>query len=76
MEQDGPQSINHEDLQIASDEQTFKNVCVHTKVSNKFLSLANRVCFRFWYTLDIFYINLLKIVFFFSEVPTSVLPKE
>ena len=55
-----------QDLQTASDEQTLKNFCDHIKVSSKFLSLANAVCFLPSYTLDIFSTNLLKIVFFFS----------
>ena len=55
-----------QDLQTASDEQTLKKFCDHIKVSSKFLSLANAVCFLPSYTLDIFSTNLLKIVFFFS----------
>lgn len=43
-----------------------------------FKPLAKAVCFLFWYTLGVFYTNLLKRVgFFFSpEVPTLVLLEE
>lgn len=67
MEQDAPQSINHARSTNASDEQNLKNFCDHIKVSSKFLSLANAVCFLHSYTLDMFSTNLLKIVFFFSS---------
>lgn len=47
MEQDGPYRVYHSDLQTASNEQTFKNVCDHTKLANKILVLANAVSFLF-----------------------------
>ena len=61
-----------QDLQTASDEQTFKNACDHIKESNKFLSLANAVCFLLSYTLDIFSTNLLKLAFFLLSTHSGV----
>ena len=61
-----------QDLQTASDEQTFKNACDHIKESSKFLSLANAVCFLLSYTLDIFSTNLLKLAFFLLSTHSGV----